>query len=286
MRTDVSTPLSGPTNQHPHGPRRQRPPRAADARIDDHHERGAGREVRRRRGEVAGRFGDVVRGDVVGEVDERGVGAHRERRALHRPDVGIPGAEVREERQHGARRRLTHRGYLAGLAPLVAAGVGSRRGVGLLFGLAEDHLARLGQEQERVGHRQAFEQPGDVAVGVDLLARPRALRGAVLQRLVVDDQIARVFLLGRRLVREEPEHGTARLQDAHHLARHDLGRGLVQIVEHVPAQHAVDAGVGLREALLEERRQVGRVLRRDVRLRCSGRDPRPGTCSRGARRGN
>ena len=109
----------------PAGPRRQRPPRAADARIDDHHERRAGREVRRRRGEVAGRFGDVVRGDVVGEVDERGVGADRERRALHRPDVGIAGAEIREQRQDGARRRLTHRGYLTGLAPLAGASSGA-----------------------------------------------------------------------------------------------------------------------------------------------------------------
>ena len=59
---------------------------------------------------------------------------------------------------------------------------------------------------------------------------------------------------------EEPHHGAAGPQHAHHLLRERLRGRRLEEVEDVPAQHAVDAAVGLREALRQRRRQpVARV---------------------------
>ena len=80
--------------------------RASDARIHD-------REEYSRRGKVAAGAGklqsaleDVVRGHVVGHVDEDSVRTHTEHRALHRPRVVIARAEVaqeRDDRRHTAK---------------------------------------------------------------------------------------------------------------------------------------------------------------------------------------
>src|SRR6185436_4615420 len=57
----------------------------------------------------------------------------------------------------------------------------------------------------------------------------------------------------------EGEHGTLGTEDARQLLRERLRRRLVEIIEDVPAQDAVDARVGLRESLLEEGGQIGDV---------------------------
>ena len=70
--------MSGPTKQVPlaGGADRDRPPRAADARVDDR-EMDAGRRERDRVGEHGGAAADVVAADPVGEVDHLGPGAIR-----------------------------------------------------------------------------------------------------------------------------------------------------------------------------------------------------------------
>src|ERR1700752_1533050 len=78
-------------------------------------------------GKVAGRGiqeigagADVVRGDVVGQVDDLGVRVDAEDHALHAADEDVGGAEVRQQGDDGRRdrfravRRPCHgRGYLS-----------------------------------------------------------------------------------------------------------------------------------------------------------------------------
>jgi hypothetical protein len=85
----------------------------------------------------------------------------------------------------------------------------------------------------------------------------------VFERLVVDDEIPRVFLARHGDGGKEREERATGLEEPGHFARQRLRRALVEVVEDVPAEDAVEAGIGLGEAGLEELRQLfGPVLPR------------------------
>ncbi len=75
--------------------------RRADAGIDDGDEHGAGGEISEAGGELERPAEHVVRGDVVGDVDEREIGADAQRGCLHRSDVVVAQAEVGQQREDG-----------------------------------------------------------------------------------------------------------------------------------------------------------------------------------------
>ena len=82
--------------------RREAAPRRPDAGIDDRQEDRPGGKVAIARRQLERTFEHVVGGDVVRDVDERGLGTNPEDHALHRAGVVIPGAEVAEEGDHRA----------------------------------------------------------------------------------------------------------------------------------------------------------------------------------------
>ena len=125
----------------------------------------------------------VVRGNVVGDVDERRVrtDSRAPRPASRRRSDR--GAEVSQQRDDGQRLGPRSRGWRGGR-------------------LAEQHFAQVVLQQELLGDAQRLEQPLDVAVGQrPLLAAGRVIR-AVLQRLAVDHHVSRVRR--RRLVAAVP----------------------------------------------------------------------------------
>ena len=123
----------------------------------------------------------VVRREIVRDVHQRRVRADAEHHALHDADVDIGGAEIRQERDDGARHTV------AGIPPALAAG-----SAGKVRRLAEEELAEVGLQQERIGDAEVLEELDDVAVLQHALASARSRICAMPQRVFVKDHELRV----------------------------------------------------------------------------------------------
>src|SRR5581483_3444688 len=97
------------------------------------------------------------------------------------------------------------------------------------------------------------EEADDVAVQERRLAAARRWIRAVLQVLLVDDDELRVMRVARLRRPEEPEQRAVGVQHARQLAGDLHSRRLVQIVDDVPRENAVDRSGLLRKAVLQER---------------------------------
>ena len=76
---------------------------------------------------------------------------------------------------------------------------------------------------------------------------------AMAQIAIVDNLVLRVRqMVGLGGCAEQPHHGAAGAKHAHYLLGQGLSRVLVQKIEDVPAEDAVDAAVGMTEAGLEQ----------------------------------
>ena len=105
---------------------------------------------------------DVLRRDVVRDVDERRLRADAEHDALHRGDVVVAQAEVGEQRDDRSRHA-------------------EPRSAGFVGRLAEEDLPQVVLQEERIGHAQPLEQPDDVAIREHRLAATRRGIRPVLQ---------------------------------------------------------------------------------------------------------
>src|SRR5512139_211624 len=125
-----------------------------------------------------------------------------------------------------------------------------------VLGSAEQDLPHIALEQERVRHPEPGKELDDVAVLQDTLA---AVRGAVRpmsQVLGIDDDVPGVVGRAHGNRPEEPEQRAVGANHPGQLGRHRARRRLVQVVEDVPAQHAVHALVVLAEPGLQELRKL------------------------------
>src|SRR5690348_16902351 len=105
-----------------------------------------------------------------------------------------------------------------------------------LLKLSEQNLAQVVLQQERVGNAEAGKQPNDVAVEQDRLTPARrGVRTMAEVHLVHDDEfrVARVTRLRGAEKREQRAVGP---QDPRQLGCERLRRGLVEIIDQVPAQ--------------------------------------------------
>ncbi len=124
--------------------------------------------------------------------------------------------------------------------------------------LAEQHLAHVVLEQERLGDDQPVEHSDDVAIRqADPLA---PLPGTIA---VPDTAIVQDFKPRERRAldpggAEEAHHRAAWLQQPHDLRGKHLSRSFGEEVEDVPAEDAVDAAVRMGEPGPERRCQVFR----------------------------
>src|SRR3954468_15364744 len=96
--------------------------------------------------------------------------------------------------------------------------------------LAEEDLAKVVLEEERVRYAEAGEHPQDVAIEHDRLASPSGCVRTVPEVPLVDDDVLRVTALARLNRAEEREQRAVRPQDPRELVREHLGRGLVHVV--------------------------------------------------------
>src|ERR1043166_1594337 len=80
-------------------------PRRSDAGVDDAQKHGARGKVFERRGEFERAAKDVLRRNLVRDVDERGVGTNAKRDAAHGADVMIARAEISQQRYYRAHWR-------------------------------------------------------------------------------------------------------------------------------------------------------------------------------------
>src|SRR5882672_2116203 len=69
--------------------------RTSDSRIDNDHVDGTGREISASLINDDGRLNDVIRRDVMGNIDDLNVWSETENDTFHRPDKGILQAEIR-----------------------------------------------------------------------------------------------------------------------------------------------------------------------------------------------
>ena len=116
----------------------------------------------------------VLRREIVRHVHQRRVRADAEHHALHDADVDIGGAEIRQERDDRARHTV------AGIPPALAAG-----SAGKIRRLAEEELAEIGLEEERIGDAEILEELDDVAILQDALTSARSRILAMPQRVFV-----------------------------------------------------------------------------------------------------
>src|SRR4051794_19719375 len=77
----------------------------------------------------------------------------------------------------------------------------------------------------------------------------------MLQIDLVDDDVLRIAQVGRLCGAEETEQRPFGSKDARQLGRDRLRRRLVEIVDQIPAQHAVNRAGRLRKSSFEEVRQ-------------------------------
>ena len=97
----MKSPLSGPTNQWPWAPERERGARGADPGIHHREVHRAGREPVPGPAEQIGAGPDVARGHGVGDVDQHRRRAEAQQDALDLGDVRIGGAEVGQQGDEG-----------------------------------------------------------------------------------------------------------------------------------------------------------------------------------------
>src|SRR5579862_7709089 len=108
-------------------------------------------------------------------------------------------------------------------------------------GLAKQDFSKVVLKEKRIRHSQTREELDDVAVEQHRLAPARGGIRAVLQVHVVHDDELGVQRIAGTAGAEEPEERTVRTQDARQLIR-ELGcRRLVEVIDQVPAENAVDA---------------------------------------------
>ncbi len=113
-----------------------------------------------------------------------------------------------------------------------------------LGGLPEEDFAKIRLEQELFDDAQRLEETLDVAIGQRPLLGTRGGVRPVLQTCFVDDDVSRVLgpRAGLRLrSAEERQQHAVGAKHANELIGQRLRGFLVQVVEHVPAEDAVDA---------------------------------------------
>ena len=88
----------------------------------------------------------------------------------------------------------------------------------------------------------------------------------MLEVHIIHDDELRVARLARHGGTEESKQRAVGPQHPRQLRRELLRRGAVEIIDHVPAQDAVDRPFFLRKALLEERRQMLERVRADMAI--------------------
>ncbi len=232
-----------------------------------------------RRGQLERAGQHVVRRDVVRDVDQRRVGADARAprpSSRRRSDRGAEVGEQGDDRAGHVRASLPFRG-----------GHGRRR-VSRVRGLAEQHLAEVGLEQELLGDAQRLEHPLDVAVQQrPLLAARRGIR-PVLQVRRIDDDVLRV---GRRRRRR---CGSAVLKNASSTpsgrrmrtscCASGCGRRACRGSRTRPSTGCRRRCRPPAESASRRTRAAPRACPRARAGRCPCRRPRRGSCSRAARR--
>src|SRR3954465_4035001 len=131
----------------------------------------------------------------------------------------------------------------------------SGRGIsasGLIRGLAEEDLAQVVLQEERVGDPKAGEQPDDVAVQQDRLAAAGCRIGPVLQVHLVDDDVLRVPRIASLRRPEKPEQRAVGTKHARELIGERLAGRLVHVVDEIPAENPVDGRFFLWKPLFEK----------------------------------
>src|SRR5438270_88709 len=122
--------------------------------------------------------------------------------------------------------------------------------------LPKQDLSQIVLQQKGIRDAQAGEQPDDVAIEErGLTAACRRIR-AMLQRHLVADDVLGVVLYLRLRGAEEAEQRPVRSQDPRQLVGDLRRRRLVEIVDQIPAENAVDGVRDLRESLLQKGRQL------------------------------
>ena len=192
-----------------------------------------------------------------------------------RPSVGhlredaaveaVRAIEIADARRHLAARpfadRLLEQTLLVGQLEVQHQAIDDARHVEPQRGrLAEEHLAHRAFQQELFGDPQRLEHPLDVAIRQRLQpCRAQPDTAGAADCAAIDDDIPRVPRLraGLRLGGvEEREQRAVRAQNPRQLLRQRRRRRLVEIVEQIPAQDAVDAAGLLRKT--PARRDAGR----------------------------